>query len=197
MKRNQITSVGRLLTVIVVLLGSSSLAQSLSDPEIQAAIKRGQSTPNKVLWQELRKKESRIFRGKFGNPYELWVALLTDADRIAIEAAYAQHELREFSIEDGRKLLGRTQVLLEAKQAGYYWTKQGGVHVVLKVGGTIIQPLEKENVVPVPTSWLAGLLDVSALTWFTFPEIPKGVQSVTVTVIPGSGTTKEKEITIR
>jgi len=107
LKRNQITTVGRLLMVIVALFGSASLAQTLCDAEIQAAINRGRSTPPKVLWQELRKKETLITRGDFGKPVELRVAFLTDSDRIAIQVLYAQHELREFSVDDAKKQLLR------------------------------------------------------------------------------------------
>ena len=199
LKRNQITTVGRLLMVIVALFGSASLAQTLSDAEIEAAINRGRSTPPKVLWQELRKKETLITRGDFGKPVELRVAFLTDSDRIAIQVLYAQHELREFSVEDAKKQLGMTQVLLEAKcgnmggtAALQNWTVQGRVHMVLKIAGKIIQPSQKQD-----EGFSGGWATSSVLAWFIFPKLPEDVRSVTVAVIPGAGKTKEKEVTIR
>lgn len=188
-----------LLPFLIVLCNFGSLAQTLSDAGIQAAISRGRSTPPKAIWQELRKKETLITRGDFGKPVELRVAFLTDGDRIAMQTLHAEHELREFSVDDAKKLLGTTQVLFEAKcgnMGGTYvlqnWTVQGRVHMVLKINGRIIQPLQKED-----EDFSGGWATSSVLSWFTFPQIPEGVRSVTVTVIPGSGKTKEKEILIR
>jgi hypothetical protein len=92
-----------------------------------------------------------------------------------------------------------TQVLLEAKcgnTGGAYalqnWTVQGRVHMVLKIGGRIIQPSQKED-----EGFMGGWATSSVLAWFTFPRVPEGVRSVTVTVIPGSGKIKEKEVSVR
>jgi hypothetical protein len=204
-------AVNLLLPLLAFVCGSCSWAQILSDAEIQEAIDRGRSTTPQALWQELRNlDETLITRGSFGAPIELRVIIVTGGARIALEAAEAQRQLREISADDAKKLLGVTGVLLEARssgaQAGFLhpWAVQGGVHMVFKIGGKIVQPLQKQDgegfyVYPSGGSLLKAIFSNFAYTsaYFTFPEIPKGVQSVIVTVIPGSGKTREKEIAIR
>jgi len=96
--------------------------------------------------------------------------------------------------------LGRIEILLEAKCNGLHafalqdWSEQGRVHMVLKVGGEIIQPLATGSAGAVYGS--AILQTPSASTWFDFPEV-QGFQSAIVSVISGSGKAKEKEVTIK
>jgi hypothetical protein len=190
-----------LLYILVFLSDPCSLAQALSNAAIQAAIERGQSSTNKALWQQITKRREVCIthRVGMGHPVELRVIILTDADRIELEAAEAQRQLKEFSVDDAKKLLGVTKVRLEARSYNldayrlHDWTEQGRVHMVLKVGGKIIQPVRKEDV----GYSAGGFMITSAITWFTFPELPRGLAAVTVTVIPGAGESKEKEIAVQ
>src|ERR1035437_5505393 len=142
-----------LLFAIETTMAVVTLAQAPSDADIQAAMERGKTTPAKKLWDEIRKKQQyRMNRAGFGDPIEKKVLILSDLDRIALEAAEAKRQLREISADDIKKSLplGVMEVLLEANcynnmYAGSLpkWGPSGGVHVVLKVGDKIIQPLEK------------------------------------------------------
>jgi hypothetical protein len=142
-----------LLFAIVTTIAVVTLAQGPSDADIQAAMERGKTTPAKKLWGEIKKKQQyRMNRAGFGDPIEKKVLILSDLDRIALEAAEAKRQLREISADDIKKSLpfGIMEVLLEANcynnmYAGSLpkWGPSGGVHVVLKVDDKVIQPLEK------------------------------------------------------
>src|ERR1035441_6944587 len=70
-----------------------ALAQGPSDADIQAAMERGKTTPAKKLWEEIKKKQQyRINRAGFGDPIEKKVLILSDLDRIALEAAEAKRD---------------------------------------------------------------------------------------------------------
>lgn len=177
--------------------------QALSDAHIQAAIDKGQSTTTKALSRELKQKAVRVSRGDFGAPVELDVTFLSDVDRIALAAAEAKRQLREFSVVDAKKLPSGVMVLLEASAIAWNssgvpnWSENGGVHAVLKVGGKIFQPLEKKDAgdfYGLAHWWLPTSQIVIARTWFTFPELPNDIQALTVTVISGTGKTKEKQV---
>jgi hypothetical protein len=143
------------LFIAVTAVAVVALAQAPSDADIQAAIERGKTTPAKKLWDEIKKKQQyRINRAGFGDPIEKKVLILSDLDRIALEAAEAKRQLREISVDDIKKNLplGVIDVLLEANcynnlYAGSLpkWGPSGGVHLVLKVGEKVIQPLEKRS----------------------------------------------------
>jgi len=75
------------------------------------------------------------------------------------------------------------------------WGPGGGVHVVLKVDGTVVQPVdERTGQVRALHLQLFGPAKASQEAWFTFPKIPATAKKVLVTVISGKGATKEKEI---
>ena len=211
---------------LLVALAVVALAQGPSDADIQAAMERGKTTPAKKLWDEIRKKQQyRMNRAGFGDPIEKKVLVLSDRDRIALEAAEAKRQLREISVDDIKKNLpfGVMDVLLEANcynnlYAGSLpkWGPSGGVHLVLKVGEKVIQPLEKSvggsdavSVLPqehgvisrqgsmvtyTPLYRSAIYERASERAWFTFPVLPPAVKSFVVMAISGEGKQKEKEI---
>lgn len=120
-----------------------------------------------------------------------------------LAAAEAKRQLREFSVDDARKLPLGVVILLEASAIAWNrsgvpnWSEGGGVHMVLKAADKIIQPLDKKNAgefFGLNYWWLPTSQTVTARTWFTFPELPSDVQAVTVTVISGTGRTKEKQV---
>ena len=211
---------------IGMIIGLTCFAQTPTDADIQAAMERGRNTPAKKLWEEIKKNQQvRINRAGFGDPIEKKVLMLTDLDRVALEAAEAKRQLREISIEDIKKNLpfGVMEVLLEANcynnlYAGSLpkWGPNGGVHVVLKVGDKVIQPLEKKagpadavSVLPQEHGIVSRQGDVVTYTplyqsaiyeraseraWFAFPLLLPDVKKFTVVVISGEGKQKEKEI---
>ena len=192
--------VALLLFGLLVRYGNS---QALSDNQIQIAIDKGRSTTAKALWQELKHKAIRISRGDFGAPVELKIMILTYGDRISFAAAEAKRQLRDFGVAQAEKLPGGVVVLLEASALASNssgvpnWSENGGVHMVLKIADKIIQPLEKEDAGEFDGLnywWLPTSETVIARTWFTFPEIPNDIQILTVTVISGTGRTKEKQV---
>src|ERR1017187_5743443 len=78
---------------LLVALAVVALAQGPSDADIQAAMERGKTTPAKKLWEEIKKKQQyRINRAGFGDPIEKKVLILSDLDRIALEAAEAKRQ---------------------------------------------------------------------------------------------------------
>ena len=214
------------LISVLMLCGTSMYAQSLSDAEIQAAMERGISVPAKKLWEDIKKKQQyRLNRAGFGDPIEKKVLVLSDRDRIALEAAEAKRQLREISVDDIKNNLplGVMDVLLEANcynnlYSGSLpkWGPNGGVHLVLKVGEKVIQPLERRaggsdavSVLPqehgvisrqgsmityTPLYRSAIYERASERAWFTFPALSPDVKSFVVTAISGEGKQKEKEI---
>jgi hypothetical protein len=125
-----------------------------------------------------------------------------------LEAAEAKRQLREISLDDikGDLPFGVMDVLLEANcynnlYAGSLpkWGPNGGVHVVLKVGEKVIQPLEKwagksDSVSILPQEhgvvsrqgstvtytplYRSALYERAAeRAWFTFSALPADVKS--------------------
>lgn len=214
------------LSAILTTMAVVTLGQGPSDADIQAAMERGKTTPAKKLWDEIKKKQQyRMNRAGFGDPIEKKVLILCDLDRIALEAAEAKRQLREISIGDIKKglPLGVMEVLLEANcynnmYAGSLpkWGPSGGVHVVLKVDGKVVQPLEKKAVqsdsvavlpqehgvvsrqgsmvIYTPLYRSAIYERASERAWFTFHALSSDVKSFTVTAISGEGKQKEKEV---
>jgi hypothetical protein len=212
------------LTAIAMVV--VALAQVPSDTEIQAAMNRGKATPAKKLWDEIKKKQQyRINRAGFGDPIEKKLLILADLDRIALEAAEAKRQLRDISIEDIRRTLplGVMDVLLEANcynnlYAGSLpkWGPTGGVHVVLKAAGEVVQPIEKRvgesdsvsvlpqehgvvsrqgNIVTYTPLYRTAIYErASERAWFTFPALSSDVKTFTVTAISGEGKQREKEV---
>lgn len=126
------------------------LPLTLSAVDIDAAVKRGQTTPIKELWKQIKKRNQyRINRAGL-DPIEKMVLFLWDEDRIAMEVAEAKRQMRPISADDIRKnlRLGVVDVLLSANcynnlYSGSLakWTPAGGVHLVLKSSdGRTIQP---------------------------------------------------------
>lgn len=211
---------------IALTMAGAAFAQRPSDADIQAAMERGKTTPAKKLWAEIKKTQQyRINRAGFGDPIEKKVLLLSDLDRIALEAAEAKRQLREISVDDIRKNLpfGIMEVLLEANcynnlYSGSLpkWGPNGGVHVVLKVDGKVVQPLEKGagsgdsvsvlpqehgvasrqgNMVTYTPLYRSAIYErASQRAWFTFPALSSDVKTFTVIAISGEGKQKEKEV---
>ncbi len=212
--------------VALLFIGLACFAQTHTDAEIQAAMERGKNTPAKKLWAEIKKNQQvRINRAGFGDPIEKKVLILTDLDRVSLEAAEAKRQLREMSVEDIRRNLpfGVMEILLEAScYNNMYasslpkWGPNGGVHVVLKVGDKVIQPLEKRagradavsvlpqehgivsqqgNMVTYTPLYRSAIYErASERAWFTFPALSANVKTFTVTAISGEGKQREKEI---
>jgi hypothetical protein len=212
--------------ILTALITVASFAQTLSDADIQAAMERGKTTPSKRLWDDIKKKQQyRINRAGFGDPIEKKVLILSDLDRIALEAAEAKRQLREISVDDIKKNLpfGVMEVLLEANcynnmYAGSLpkWGPSGGVHVVIKVDGKVIQPLEKRagasdsvsvlpqehgvvsrqgNMVTYTPLYRSAIYErASERAWFTFPALSIDVKTFTVIAISGEGKQKEKDV---
>ncbi len=158
----------------------------------------------KYLSREFNKK-AILISGKLATATspkpELKMAFVADADRIAVAAAEAKRQLREFSVDDVKKISPRTVILLQASICvsgmalnvdRWEWSVTGGVHMVLKIDNKIVQPLEKEGDWYSYT-WKLFLPIVAARTWFTFPKVPDGTQTLIVTVISGTGRTQEKQ----
>jgi len=215
-----------LLFAAATAMAVLALAQAPSDADIQAAMERGKTTPAKKLWDEIKKKQQyRINRAGFGDPIEKKVLILSDLDRIALEAAEAKHQLREISVEDIKKSLplGVMEILFEANcynnmYAGSLpkWGPRGGVHLVLKVDGRVVQPLEKRAgesdsvaVLPQEHGLVSGQGSMVTYTplyrsaiyeraseraWFTFPMLSTDIKTFVVTAISGDGKQKEKEV---
>lgn len=185
---------------------------TLSDAQIRTAIDKGRSMSMKdvndlkYLSREFNKKailiSGKIVTANPANP-ELKMAFVADADRIAVAAAEAKRQLREFSVDDAKKISPRTVILLAASTGVFgmggfnvnrwEWSVTGGVHMVLKIGDKIVQPSEKEGDW-YSYYWKLFSPTVAARTWFTFPGVPDGIQTLTVTVISGTGRTKEKQV---
>jgi hypothetical protein len=202
------------------------LAQSPSDADIQAAMEHGKTTPSKKLWEEITKKQQvRLNRAGFGDPIEKKVLFLSDRDRIALEAAEAKRQLKEITVDDIKRNLplGVMDVLLEANcYNNLYvgslpkWGPEGGVHVVLKIGDKVIQPIEKRagqadavSILPqehgvvsrqggqityTPLYRSAIYERASERAWFTFPTLSPDVGTFTVVAISGDGKQKEKDV---
>jgi len=215
-----------LLFIAATAMAALALAQKPSDADIQSAMERGKTTPAKKLGEDIKKKQQyRINRAGFGDPIEKKVLILSDLDRIALEAAEAKRQLREISADDIKKNLplGVMEILLEANcYNNMYtgslpkWGPNGGVHVVLKVDGKVIQPLDKgagesDSVAVVPQehgviSRQSGTVTYTPLyrtaiyeraserAWFMFPALTNDVKAFTVTAISGEGKQKEKEV---
>ena len=214
------------LFITVIMTVVAALAQGPSDADIQAAMERGKTTPAKKLWNEIKKKQQyRINRAGIGDPIEKKVMILSDLDRIALEAAEAKRQLREISVDDIKRRLplGVMDVLLEANcynnlYAGSLpkWGPTGGVHVVLKVDGKVIQPLETKagrsdsgsvlpqehgmvsrqgNMVTYTPLYRSAIYErASQRAWFAFSALSSDVKTFTVTAISGEGKQKEKEV---
>ena len=217
------------LLIAAATMVMAALAQAPPDTDIQAAMERGRTTSAKKLWEEIKKTQQyRINRAGFGDPIEKKVLILFDRDRIALESAEAKRQLREVSMDDIKRNLplGVFDVLLEANcynnlYAGSLpkWGPSGGVHVVLKVGEKVIQPLEKRAGLSDSVSILPqehGVLSrqgstvtytplyrsaiyerASERAWFTFPLLSADVKSFTVIAISGEGKQKEKQIELK
>lgn len=214
-----------LLSIGLTATAALGLAQALPDGDIRAAIERGKVTPEKKLWNEVRKKRQyRMNRAGF-DPIEKKVLILSDLDRIALESAEAKRQLREISVDDVKKMLplGVVEVLLEANcynnmYAGSLpkWGPSGGLHVVLKVGDRVVQPLEElagrgDSIAVLPqehgvVSQQGGVVTYTPLyrtaiyerasqrAWFIFPAQASVVTTFMVTAISGEGNQKEKEV---
>ncbi len=211
--------------LVLTAMGGVAFSQP-TDGEIVSAMEHGKNTPAKKLWEEIRKKqEVRMNRAGFGDPIEKKVLLLTDLDRVMLEAAEAKRQLREISPEDIKKNLpfGVMEVLLEANcynnlYAGSLpkWGPEGGVHVVLKIGDKVVQPINERpgqadsvsvlpqehgvvsrqgNAVTYTPLYRSAIYErASERAWFTFPAVPADIKSFTVTAISGEGKQKEKEV---
>ena len=195
----------RVALLFVATATAIGIAQTPSDAEIQEAMERGKTTPAKKLWEEIKKKQQvRLNRAGFGDPIEKKVTFLFDRDRIALETAEAKRQLREITVDDTKRELplGVMDVLLEANcynnlYAGSLpkWGPNGGVHVVLKIGEKVIQPIEK-------TAGRADAFPYQSLfyerysqrAWFVFPVFSSDVTTFTVVAISSDGKQKEKEL---
>lgn len=183
-------------------------AQGPTDAAILAAISRGQATSTKHLWEEIKKKHQyRMNRAGFGDPIEKKATVLSDLDRIALEAAQAKQQYRELSIDDVKKTvpLNVVEVLLEANCYNTLyssslgkWGPDGGVHVVLKSSDGVIQPIERRageaDSASIPLYATALYERASLRSWFTFPAQSSSIKTLTVIAISGDGKQKEKEV---
>jgi hypothetical protein len=119
--------------------------------------------------------------------------------------------------------LGVVEVLVEANcYNNLYaaslpsWGPEGGVHLVLKIAEQVIQPSEKHagradavsvlpqehgmittrgNTVTYTPLYRSAIYErASQRAWFTFSGLPDSLERVIVTVVSGSGKTKEKDL---
>lgn len=213
------------IALLIAGFSSASVGQVLSDAEIQKAMDRGKNSSTKQLWKEIKKTQHvRINRAGL-DPIEKTVTFLSDVDRISLESAEAKRQLREITIDEVKRNLplGTTEVLLEANcynnlYAGSLpkWGPQGGVHLVLKVNGMLIQPIERRtgpsdsvSVLPQEHGVISGQGNsvtytplyrtaiyerASLRSWFSFPVFSPDTKTLTVIAISGDGNRKEKEI---
>jgi hypothetical protein len=200
--------------------------QSLSDTQIGAALDAGRHSSGKRLWAGIKKNQQvRLNRASFADPIEKRVTFLADGDRIELEAAEAKRQLREVSVEEIRNnfALGVVDVLLEANcynsmYAGSLpkWGPSGGVHLVLEVEGSVIQPINRlsgradsaavlpqehgvisrqgQSITYTPLYRSAVYERASQRTWFEFPTPPAGTNKITIVAISGDGKQRRKEI---
>ena len=104
------------MTSVVVALSASCLGQGLSDADVQTAINAGLQTPPAKLWKAVR-KQSLVRMNRAGlDPIEKKILILSDSDRISLEAAEATRQMRNISVDEVRQKLpmGAIDVMLEA-----------------------------------------------------------------------------------
>ena len=215
------------IVAIAVMFHALSLAEVLDDAAIRAAISQGEESSAKQIWDQIKKHQQfRINRAGL-DPIEKKVTFIFDTDRIMLEAAEAKRQMRSVSIDQIKAglPLGTTEILLEANcYNNLYsaslpkWGPAGGVHLVIKLDGQIIQPMAKgagpaDSVAILPQEhgvvsrngpvvtytplYRTALYErASERTWFSYPAISRG-QKLAVIVISSDGNRKEKEIEIR
>jgi hypothetical protein len=230
MIRNLMNTV--VLFAITAAMAIETFAQGPSDADIRAAVERGRATPPKKLWDDIMKKQQyRINRAGLVDQIQKKVLLLSDLDQFALEASEAKRQLLDLTSDELKKrlALGVMEVLLEATCPNdpessrlLKWGPGGGVHVVLKIDGKIVQPLEmtgdaSESVAvsaqeqgimsprgnmgtyaPLYRSSIYGRSSHSGHTWqrawFTFPALPPDIKAFVVTAISGEGKQREIEV---
>jgi hypothetical protein len=199
--------------------------KTISDADIQVAIERGDRSTLEQLWGQIKKQQQfRINRAGL-DPIEKKVTFVSDSDRIAMESAEARRQLRELSVNQVRRSvpLGVTEVLFEANcYNNLYgaslpkWGPGGGIHVVLSINGSLVQPLAEAaapsdsvslfpqehglfprqgGVVTYTPLYRSAIYErASERAWFVFPLLSGDVQKITVIAISGLGNRKEKEL---
>jgi hypothetical protein len=136
-----------------LLLSAFASAQTPTDAEIQSAIARGKASTTDKLWKQIQKKQQvRINRAGLIDAVDKKVTFVSDFDRIALLAADANEQKRDFTVELVKRTvpLGITEVLLEAScynelYAGSLpqWGLEGGVRLLLQADGKPIEVQER------------------------------------------------------
>jgi hypothetical protein len=140
------------LPVALMLVLSSLHAQ---ETDYTKAIAYGQSFKSRVQFLEkgLKAQKIQLASAMAADGMSKYVTFFTDYDAIAAAAAQAKQEMREFTIEDAKKLplSGLVFAHVEVHARGAIPVSklskryvQNAAHLVLEVDGSVIQPLTKE-----------------------------------------------------
>ncbi len=192
---------GSQTAIVMLVLTSASttlLGQALSGAEIQGALDRGRQITVKKFWGEVSKQQEISVKGRLHDPVFKRVIILSDRDRITMEAFEAKRQLREVtSTEIGQSVpLGFFDVMVEAyTYSPLYasnlveWALQGRVHVVLRLDGEVVQPIGKQAAQPEYVLPLAPKMLTAAVvrSWFTFAAVGADHRKLPVTIISGTG----------
>lgn len=151
------TGLVRLLLAITGVLSATPLSAQATDEQLQAAISEGLKFPTRARYLEKGTKAGRCgWAGTFSmDGIKKEVRFFTDFDIVAASAAAANGEMRRFTLEEARKLplydVLFANVWMKAQgafpvrrlQSKYV---EGGLHMVLQVGDSLIQPLSKADI---------------------------------------------------
>ncbi len=144
-------------TVIWVLQASHGSPISIADDQITAAIDLGQKYGNpKTLWNKELKKTNRLkMSGYWSMSGSKYLSVYTPFSAVAIAAAQAKHQMRDFGPAQARELPGmdtlRVIVEISAVSADNIARinrqfGSGSTHMVIKIKDRTLQPTSKEQI---------------------------------------------------
>lgn len=183
-------------TFIAGLLAACALnAGTLSDAEIQGAIKRGRHI--KSPWMEMFKMGKKQHLDFGGFSLLLRATILKPTDRIAFDVADRQRREESISVEDERLRFpaNRVAVRLESGAGGVFASHAGNyreAHVLLIVNGQKLQPVSFSKTEGQVTLGEYGG-DQHFVILFFF-DLPDSITNVQMTVIGFNGSRKTKQI---
>jgi hypothetical protein len=150
--KQRITRALNAFTIIVALVSSSVHAQYI---DYDKAIAYGQSFKSRRQFLEkgLKNQKVQLASSLAKDGMSKYVTFFADYEAVAAAAAQAKQEMREFTIEDAKKLTisGLLFAYVEVRARGLIPTSKlprryitNSAHLVLDVDGKVIQPQSKE-----------------------------------------------------